>query len=56
VLGNTGLIVTPGAIRTDWAGRSIITAGANWLRNWSARASSLVCSDRGPRRRREGRP
>src|SRR6266508_2503180 len=36
VLGNTALIVTPGAIRTDWAGRSIITAGANWLRNWSA--------------------
>jgi hypothetical protein len=59
VLGNTGLIVTPGAIRTDWARRSIkqsrheiadsaITAGANWLRHWSARASSSVCSDRHP--------
>jgi hypothetical protein len=57
VLGNTGLIVVLGAIRSDWAGRSIkqsrqeiadsaITAGANWLRHWSALASSPVCSDR----------
>jgi hypothetical protein len=57
VLGNTGLILTFGTIRSDWAGRSIkqsrqeiadsaITAGANWLRHWSARASSPVGSDR----------
>jgi hypothetical protein len=57
VLGNMGLILTFGTIRSDWAGRSIkqsrqeiadsaITAGANWLRHWSALASSSVCRDR----------
>jgi hypothetical protein len=35
VLGNTGLIVTPGAIRTDWAGRSIVTGVANCQRDLS---------------------
>jgi hypothetical protein len=56
VLGNTGLIVKPGAICTHWAGCSVKqgrpeiansahTAGAHRWRNVCARASSPACSD-----------